>query len=121
MLEPVARPSAGDPYILMLGMAVNQEVAVPRVLILANASLDDWRILQRRNVLLQISAQPLNRRLRHHSRSAVRIESFSVAVERDLESAAFDFRQGIRKVNVGSMQPHRHLRRPEIVAACRWS
>src|SRR6266852_238971 len=56
VLESMSGATASEPYVIKVRMAVNQEISIPGVLILTNAGFDDRRMLQRRNVLLQIDA-----------------------------------------------------------------
>src|SRR5690349_5633076 len=102
-------------------MAVNQEIAVPRVLVLANASFEDRRVRHCGNVLLQVALQSLNRRWRNYTHAHVRIKRAPVTVKRDLESAALDIRQRIRKIRVRAIQPDRHAGSAENVTAWRRS
>ena len=51
VFKAVSRTSARDPDILELRMAIDQEIAVPCIFVLANARLDNWRVLQCRYML----------------------------------------------------------------------
>ena len=48
VLEAVPRSAANEPHVVVCGMAVDQEIAVGGVFILADACLDDGRTLHRR-------------------------------------------------------------------------
>ena len=52
VFKAMPRASAGDPDILELRMAVDQEIAVPGIFVLAYAGLNNWRMHQRRYMLL---------------------------------------------------------------------
>src|SRR5262249_35499131 len=98
----------------MLRMAINKKVAVPRVLILANSRLKNRRALQRRNMLLQVGAQPLDGRQPNHAEAAMRTKVSSMRVKGDLEAAALSLRQRVGQIRVRPMQPDRHLRRTKV-------
>ncbi len=94
-------------------MAVDQEIAVPCILVLANARLNDGCVLERRNVFLQIGAQALLRNLADDTLTAVGIELHSVLVKRDLEAAVLNVWQRVRTVRMRMVQPSRHLAHAE--------
>ena len=52
VFKAMPRASAGDPDILELRMAVDQEIAVPGIFVLANARFQHGRVRQLRYVLL---------------------------------------------------------------------
>jgi len=53
VLEPVTRPSSGEPHVLEFRMPVDQEVAIAGVLILANLGLLERRIREIWKLLLE--------------------------------------------------------------------
>src|SRR6266481_2112271 len=115
MFEAMARPASGDPYIFKFGVPVNQEIAVPRVLVLADAGLNHGRVPQRWNMFLQVGAQLIYRRRRHHTRAIVRIKGLTVAIKSNLESSAFHIRQSVGQAGMSPMQPDRHFRNTKII------
>ncbi len=119
MFKAMSRASAGNPHIFKLRMAVNQEITIPCIFILAYARFKHRRMLQLRYVFSQVCAQIIDGRLRHHSHTGIRIEALSVTVKSNFESAAFDIRQRIRQTGMCAMQPYRHFWRTEIGAARR--
>src|ERR1700690_4149947 len=80
-------------------MAVNNEVAVGRLLVLANAGFDQWRVFQggeaEGNVFANI---PESLRV-HHALAVRRIESRSARVVRGLESAPVAARDSVTKAS----------------------
>ena len=44
MFEAVTGAAADDPKVLVVRVAIDQEVAVPRVLVLTHPAFDDWRV-----------------------------------------------------------------------------
>src|SRR3954451_2355844 len=89
VFKTVPRPSACNPGIFELRMAVDQEIAVPCIFVLAYARFDNRRILQRRYVLLQIFAQADDGRFCYHTPACIRIKTLSMQVKSDLESSSF--------------------------------
>src|SRR5437879_611005 len=88
MFEPVARTSAHEPNVLHIWMAVNQEIAIPCVFVLAHARLDNGRAAQGWKSLLDKSPR-LCRALRaRQTRLRVRINALSVLVHGDFQPAA---------------------------------
>src|SRR6185503_6050926 len=49
MFEAVTRSAADEPNILQFRMTIDQEVAIRRVFVLANARFQNWRARKRRN------------------------------------------------------------------------
>ena len=103
MFKAMARASADNPHIFKLRMAVDQEIAVPCIFILADARLKHRRVLQLRYILPQIFSQLGYRRFPYYSHIAVGIEALSVAIKSNLESAALYIGQGIRQAGMRAM------------------
>src|SRR5215471_4256282 len=57
MLEAVTGTAAGEPNIVELRMAIDEEIAIPGVLVLADTGLDNGRGTERWNMFLQVGAQ----------------------------------------------------------------
>src|SRR6476469_2910752 len=100
-------------------MAVNEEVAIPCVLILADARFNDRGLSERWDMFRDKRAQPQNGSLRDNPMIEIRIQSFSVKIKPKLEAAAFNVRQRIRNIWMLVIKPDRHARRFKAVAARR--
>ena len=118
VFEAMSRSSATYPHIFKLRMAVDQEIAVPRIFVLAYARFQHGRVRQLQYVLPQIYAQAINRRFGYHPRACVRIKAITVAVKSNLESASLNVGQRVGQIGMGTMQPYRHFGRLKI-RACR--
>src|ERR1700761_3063705 len=90
MFESMPRASADEPNIFRAWMPVDQKVSARCVLILANARLHDRRSAQRRESALDVNAYLLRRRFRHNPGLRIGIDTRSVLVERNLESARLE-------------------------------
>src|SRR5215472_995766 len=100
-------------------MAVDQEVTVPGVLILAYPGFDHGRLRQRGYVLLQVGLQMLERICTDQPCLMIRITLRPVTVEGNLEASAVDVGQRIWPIRMRVMKPGWHLSHVEGSAA-RW-
>ena len=95
VLEAVARTAADEPDVLERGVTVDQKIAVRGVLVLADARLDERRVRERRDSLGQKAAHLFERLRGRHALRRVGVELRAVAVERDLDAAAFQIGQAV--------------------------
>ena len=79
-------------------MAIDDEVTVGRLLVLADAGLNEWSVLQGRKAEGDIFADVLQRYGVNNSFAVCRIEIRSARVIGDFESAAVTARDAIVKV-----------------------
>src|SRR5258708_27370107 len=117
MFEAVPRASTNQPDVFCFRMAIDQEISIPGVFVLADTRLNNGSVLQSRNVLLQVGAKTLDGWLTDHPVRAVGIKLRTVTVKGDLESALFNVGQRIWTVRMRVVQPRRHLGRAEAVVA----
>src|SRR5262245_28451451 len=90
VLEAVSRATAHQPNVLELGMAINQEIAVGSVFVLADASFDDRRVAQFGKTPRHIVANFPEGLIAHYAHAAFGIKFRSVSIECNLEAAALE-------------------------------
>ncbi len=96
-------------------MAIDQEVAGGRVLVLAHAALDDWRVSKRRESAREPGAGDADAVLVEHAIGRVGIDVRAMLIDADLEAAAFEVGDAIDAG--GKIYPRWCVRRPEPIVA----
>src|SRR5579859_7042472 len=109
MLEPMPGPASEQPHILVRRMSVHNEVTVGRLLVLADASLNQRRIAQCRESEADIFANVLKRFGTDHPLSVTWIEFRPPRIVGNLEPAAVAAGDAIPESSV-MIGPHRHVR-----------
>jgi hypothetical protein len=117
VLEAVAGAAAHQPYVFHLRVAVNQEIAVGGIFVLAYTGLDDGRFPQRRKAARHIAAHPFRRFLRHDAGLGIGVDALAVPVECDLETAILQIREAVDFVP--EKEPGGHGRGSELQVARR--
>src|SRR5947207_58554 len=92
VLEAVAGAAADEPDVFKRRVAVNQEVAVRSVLVLADARLDDGRGAERGQTACEVSAHSRESFTGDDALALVRVEGRAVSVNRQLDAALFQIR-----------------------------
>src|SRR5215467_10974241 len=92
VLESVPGTAADEPDVFHLGVAVDQEVAVRRVFVLADSRFDDGRVFEGRETMRHIVARLLGHPGADDPRLHVGIDHFAVKVQSDLQAALVDVR-----------------------------
>src|SRR5690606_9863796 len=105
VLETVARAAAQEERALLRWMAVDQEVAVGRILVLADAKFAERPLRQRRKAPRREGAQQLHAGLADAPVAAVGIERRPVRVARDLEAPRFQIRKAVIEVPAVEVGP----------------
>src|SRR6185312_7967114 len=100
MFESVAGPAPHQPYVFKVRMAVNQEVAIPGIFVLANTSSKNRRIFQAGNLVGEEFTQTRKGSGAHHALVTVGINRAAVPVESDFETAAFYVRNSIGNIGM---------------------
>ena len=95
VLEAVAGAAADDPDVVEVGMAVDEELAVRRRLVLADARLDDRRVGQVREAQGHVGPHDLDALGVDDPLAVGRVERRAVAVRPDLHPATVDRREAI--------------------------
>src|SRR6476646_1415279 len=119
VFETMPGASTSNPHIFKLRMAVNQEIAVPSIFVLAYACFNHRSVLEFRYVLPQIFSQLSDGGFLYYSHTCVRVKALSMTVKCNFEPASLDIRQRVRQSGMRAMQPHWHLGWPEIQATRR--
>src|SRR5882672_1614293 len=96
-------------------MAVDQEIAVRRVLVLADARFDERSAGQRRKSPGHKSARRRKRFFSHAALGRIRVNRFAMTIERELEAAIFQIWHAIGFS--AEIEPCRHQRRSEADVA----
>src|ERR1700674_2243297 len=109
MLEAVPRAPAHDPHVLHCRMAVDDEVAVRSLLVLANASFHKRRVLQGREAKAKILANVSQSFLADYPLAVSGIENRTARVVGDLEPAPAAARNSVTKASP-VIGPHRQMR-----------
>src|SRR5687768_9165040 len=79
-------------------MPVYQKVTIRRVLILAHPRLSNRRVRQKRYSFRQIFAHRDQPRLANHALPSVRIESWSMCINRNLETTAIEIWNSVNEI-----------------------
>src|SRR5689334_8212735 len=86
MFKSMPRAAAHEPHILKSRMSIDQKIAVRRVLILAYTCLSNRRICESRHTPREVLTHRIQARGRHHPFTCIRIEFWSMCVNRELET-----------------------------------
>ena len=87
--RPVAGAASSQPDVIEIGMAVDQEIAVRGVLVLADARFDKRRADQGRKAPGQKKARASSVIFSQVALGGIRINRFAVTIEREFEAAIF--------------------------------
>src|SRR3954469_9769429 len=87
-------------------MAIYEEVAVRRVLVLADARFEQGGTLHLRESAAQIGAHLLHASLPHQAIVVFRVDGSTVPIGGNLNTAVFDIRQAVHLILM--VQPDRH-------------
>src|SRR6266852_2348852 len=117
MLEAMAGPAANDPDIFRFRVAIQDEVVVCGVLILAHPALKQRGASHRREARAQIGTRRCQFFLRDLALHGGGINDRSTCVISDLEAAPVIPRNAIKEV-LAVINPNRHLRFGEAQVAC---
>ena len=105
MLEAVPRTAAKQVHAVKRRMAINQEIAIRRIFVLADAELSERAPSQSREAPFSERAQ-LGRAVFAHAPVAnVGIEIHAVRVARDFEAAAFEIREAVIEIAAVEIRP----------------
>src|ERR1019366_720278 len=99
VLEPVPRAAAHEPHIFHRRMPVDDEVTVRSLLVLANASLHQRRVLQGREAKANIFTNVSYSFLTDHALTVCGIESLPTRVVRNLEPTPAAARNAVTKAS----------------------
>src|SRR5262245_38510896 len=117
VFESVAGAASYQPDVVEIGMAVDKEIAVRRVFVLANPRLDERRVRQPRKAPGQKRARQLKRIFSQVALGGVRVNRLAVTIEPEFEAAIF---QVGHAVSFGAeIDPGRRQRRGEARVARR--
>jgi hypothetical protein len=90
VLEPVTGAAAGEPDVLVLRVAIDEEVAGGRVLVLADATLNEWCGAHTRESATHPRSRGLDAVVVDLAVFGVRIERRAVGVDPHLQPAPFE-------------------------------
>src|SRR5579864_3125839 len=102
----------------MVRMAIDNEMAIGRLLVLADASLDQRRVLQGREAKSNILANVAQNLGRHYPFPRSRIELGATRIIGDLEPAPSAARNPVKKLSA-MVAPHRHMTFAEAIVSSR--
>src|SRR5262249_42930774 len=100
---------ADKQHVVVLGMSIDEEVAVRSVLVLTHARLDQRRVLERGKAPRDVATDRAQSFRAHSATAPLGIERRAVIVERDLHAAVLNVRGAVHFVVV--VKPTRHMRR----------
>ena len=98
VFEAVTGTAASDPDIWPLGMAIDEEIAVGSIFVLAYPGFDDGCVFESRETAGEKIACGLCAFLRRDARLGVRVDGFAMGIAREFQAAAFDIRHAIEFV-----------------------
>src|SRR5262245_11259324 len=116
VFESVAGAASGEPDIVEIWMAVDQEIAVRSVFVLADARFDERGARQRRKPPGHKRARHLERVFGHLALGGVGVNRFAVTIEREFEASIFQVRHAVGFS--AEVDPGRRQRRGESRFAC---
>ena len=97
MLETVPRAPAYQPDVIHAGMAIHDEMAVGRLLVLADARLDERRIFHRGKAESHVLADSLQGRRADNSLAGGGIEFTATRIVGDFEPSAVAARDAVEE------------------------
>src|SRR5688572_15905083 len=95
MFEAVARSAAGNPYVVVAGMPIDEEVAARRVLVLTHPALDDRRVGEPWQPTSEPGAGLTNAFGVHNPIAGVGVEARAVRIDADLDAAVLEIGNGV--------------------------
>src|SRR5215470_580891 len=105
MFEAVARSSAYEPHIPCRWMTIDDEIVIRCLLVLADASLQEWRVSHSWEAKRYIIASQSEALLAYHSFTCGRIKNGSTRIVCDLEAACLVPRNAIHEASA-MIGPH---------------
>ncbi len=109
MFEAVSRPASGDPNVLEVGMAIDEEVAIRGVLVLADVRVNNGRIAQSGESGGDVSVRGRYFVGGHDAVGGIGIERGPVQIESNFEASSFEIGEAVHSAIVFEIDPNRHL------------
>src|ERR1022692_4833378 len=119
MLEAMPGASTHQPNVGEVRVAVDQEIAVGRVLVLADARLHQGRMPQSGQALAEEIARGGERIGGWDAVGGGRVDGRAVLVEGDFDAAVFQIGKTVGPARIAEVDPHRHGWRSEARVAGR--
>src|SRR5438552_6012976 len=121
MLKTVPGAAPGNPDIFECRMAVNQEIAIGGVFVLADTDFYHRSIPQARKVLIHIMAPLHDGLLIHNPHGGVRIQVSTMAIKSNFHAPVINVRKHVWALRMAVVQPCRHVTNAKTVITGRYT